>query len=331
MILKKILLALLFIISSLFSDTGETGSKNESFQIMVKIELIKEDNSLVTILDGTNFIELKTDGNTTGLGESLEAVRPENGTYKGIKYTAYKFKQKAKIISAGTTYYTADVNITEGASYDLSSDIDNYGYTIVTLPNDVTTVTFPKKLVIADGSDSSIVWINKYVLNQVIYETSGTIESSTNIREIEEATAFLPAIPAKTVVFDVNYTKTSNPTLTNKITAFLDKDGDLIGAYQMRPDSNKALNGSELLQGSKTNNDYTFRFQNGDDSQDGTNGDDYFDVSLSLDCTNSTYSSLVINEIEDGGTPTTAKPNNQDGYTLSVSGSIACTDINITE
>jgi len=66
---EKILLALLFIGSSLFGAIGDAGSERVSFQAMIKVELIKEDNSTVTILDGTKFIELKTDGNISILIE----------------------------------------------------------------------------------------------------------------------------------------------------------------------------------------------------------------------------------------------------------------------
>ena len=331
--MKKILLALFFIGSSLFGAIGDAGSQRESFQVMIKVELIKDDNSTVTILDGTKFLELKTTGNSTGLGASLESVRPENGTYKGVKYTVTKFKHKLKIVSSATTYYTTEKEVTNGASWDLSQNENDYGYTTTLTPTGgyITTVTFPKPLVLASGSDASLVFVNQYLPNSVRYETNGNIESSTWIDETTKATAFLPAIPTKSIVFDVNYAKASNPDLTNTITVFLDKDGDLIGAYQMRPDSNQALNGSSLLSGTKTNDNYTFKFQNGDDSNDGTDGDDYFDVNVTLHCTNSTYSGLIINEVIDGGTPATAKPNNQDGYTLTTNGSITCTDINIAE
>jgi len=329
---KKILLTLLFIGSSLFAGIGEAGSERVSFQAMIKVELIKDDNSTVTILDGKKFIELKTDGNTTGLGASLDAVRPADGTYIGVKYTVTKFKHKLKIVSGATTYYTTEKEVANGASWNLSQNESNYGYTTTLAPAGgyVTTVTFPKALVLASGSDSSLVFINKY-MSKVSYETNSNIESSTWIDEITQATSFLPTMPTKSIVFDVNYTKASNPDLTNTITVFLDKDSDLIGAYQMRPNSNKALNGSFLLGGVKTNDTYILKFQNGDDSNDGINGNDYYDMNVKLDCTNSTYTSLGINEIIGGTNPIIAKPNNQDGYTLTTSGSITCTDINIIE
>jgi hypothetical protein len=332
---KKILLAMLFIGSSLLASIGDEGSKQESFQVMVKFELIKEDNSTVTILDGTEFLEVKSDLNTTGLGASLGAVRPANGNYKGIKYTVTKLKQKSKIVVGATTYYTKDKTIAEGDSFALGqtndiNSVSDYGYTTTTLPTDVTTLIFPKILTLASGSDASIIWVQKYTPNKVIYETAGTVEASTNIREDEILFSILPAMPTKTIVFDVNYTKDSNPTLTNTITAFLDKEGDLIGAYQMKPESNKALNGSDLTQGTKINNDYSIRIQNHNDSGDGINGDDYYDINVTLNCTNSTYSSLIINETQDG-VSATALPNGQAGYTLTTSGNVICTDINITE
>jgi len=330
---KKILISLLFIGCSLFGEIGDAGSQRESFQAMIKVELIKDDNSTVTILDGTKFIELKTDGNTTGLGASLDAVRPENGIYIGIKYTVTKFKHKLKIVSEGTTYYTTEKEVANGDSWDLSQDESDYGYTTTLAPSGgyITTVIFPKALTLESGSDASLVWINQYLPNNVRYETNDDIESSTWIDETTKVTAFLSAMPTNSIVFDINYTKDSNPTLTNTITIFLDKDDDLIGAYQMRPDSNQALNGSFLTSGFKRNNNYTFRFQNGNDSDDGINGDDYYDINVTLNCTDLQYSNLIINEVIDGGTPETAKPNNQDGYTLTTSGNIICSNINITE
>jgi hypothetical protein len=331
--MKKILLAILFIGSSLFGAIGDAGSERVSFQAMIKVELIKEDNSTVTILDGTKFIELKTDGNSSGLGASLEAVRPANGTYKGVKYTVTKFKHKLKIVSGNTTYYTTDKEVENGASWDLSTDENNYGYTTTLAPSGgyITTVTFPKPLVLEKGSDASLVWVNQYLPNNINYETNGNIENSKWIDETQKARGFLTAMPTKTIEFDIIYTKSSENNLTNTITVFLDKDNDLLGAFSMRPDTDKALNSSSLTSGSKVNNDYTFRFSNGNDSDDGTDGDDYYDLNITLNCTDSSYSNLVINEVIDGAAPTTAKPNNQDGYTLTTSGNIICTDINITE
>lgn len=331
--MKKILLALLLIGSNLLADIGENGSIRESFQALIKVELIKDDNTKVTILDGTKFIELKTTANTSGLASSLEAVRPDNGTYIGVEYTVTKFKHKIKVISAGTTYYTREKVVSNGDSWDLSTNVNDYGYTTSLAPAGgyVTTVTFPKPLVLEKGSDASLVWVNQYMPNQVRYETNGNIENSTWIDETTKATAFLPNMPTKTIVFDVTYTKALNPTLTNTITVFLDNKGDLIGAYEMRPDSNQALNGSFLLSATKIDNNYTFKFQNGNDSDDGTSGDDYYNINVTLNCTNVSYSSLSINEVIDGATPITVKPNNQDGYTLTTNGNINCTNISITE
>ncbi len=329
--MKKIILAIIFVGSSLFSAIGDAGSQRVSFQVMIKVELIKEDNSMVTVLDGTKFIELKTTGTSTGLGTSLEAARPSDGSYKGVKYTVLKFKHKLKVVSGATTYYTTQKEVTNGASWDLSTDVNSYGYTTTLAPTGgyITTVIFPKVLTLASGSDASLVFVNQYLPNNVRYETNGNIESSTWIDETTKATGFLPAMPSKTLVFDVTYTKASNPTLTNTITVFLDASGDLIGAYQMRPENDKALNGSFFIQGSKSNNDYIFRFQEGNDSDDATDGDDYYDVSITLDCASSTYSNPVINEVVDGGAPVTAKPNNEAGYTLTTTGTVTCTNISI--
>ena len=331
--MKKILLAMMVLGSSLFAGNGgigEVGSVRESFQVKIKLDLIKEDNSTVTVLDGTKFLELKTDGSETGLAGELEANQPAAGKYMGMKSTVTAFKHKIKIVSGGTAYYTRDKEVGYGESWDLSTNVDDYGYTTTSAPTGgfVTTVMFPKPLTITNGSDASLVLVNQYVPNSVSYETNGNIENSFWIDEITKASAVLPATPAMSVEFDINYTKNGSPDLTNTVTAFLDSEGDLIGGNQMRPE-NKALNGSSLTAGTKTGSEYTLRFQNGDDSDDGIYGDDYYDINVTVDCDNSTYSNLVIKEVRDGGTPVTAQPSYQDGYSLTTSGVASCTAITI--
>ena len=334
--MKKILLSVLLIGSSLFGEVGEAGSKRESFQLKIKVELIKEDNTRVTILDGTNFIELKTKETQTGLAAELEAVRPDNGIYIGAKYTVTQFKHMLKIVdSQDITYYTVNKEVPLGNSWGLSTNVNDYGHTTTVVPGEgfSTTVMFPKVLTLKDGSDASLIWVNQYLPNSLRYELDGAT-SIMDIKWADEATkvtAFLPAEPSKTIVFDVIYTKSGADNLTNTITALLDTDGDLIGAYQMRPSTNSALNGSFLIQGTKTDNAYLFRFQNGDDSGDGTDGDDYFDVEVTLNCLNSSYSNLIITEVKDGGAAVTAKPSRPDGdgYSLTESGTVACTDLNL--
>ena len=326
--MKKILLSVLLMGSSLFAVS--TGGERESFQAKIKVELIKEDKSMVTILDGTNFIELKTTGDQAGLADTLEAVRPENGNYIGVKFTVTAFKHKLNVtVGPDTTYYTVDTEVEWGDIWGVSTDINDYGYTTTLAPEGgySTTVTFPKVLTLASGSDASLVWVNQYLPDSVRFETEGDVADLTWADETTKVTAILPAMPTQTIVFDVVYTQDGVPNLTNTITALLDTEGDLIGAYQMRPDSNQALNGSFLTQGTKTDSAYTFRFQNGNDIEDGDSieGDDYYDVNVTLDCGTPSYSNLIINEVIDGAEPITPNP----GYTLTESGTITCTDLNL--
>ena len=327
--MKQIFLLLFLVSQSLLATVGDAGSVRESFQAMLKVELIKDDNSTVTILDGTKFVELKTTASTTGIGASLSAIRPADGTYVGVKYTVTKFKHKLKVVSAGTTYYTVEKVVPNGGEWGLSTDVKDYGYTTTLAPAGgyVTSVTFPTPLVLSSGSNAQLIWINQYEPNSVQYETNSNVENSTWIDETTKATAFLTAIPTKRVVFDIEYSKTNEPTLTNTVTVFLDANDNLLGAYNMRPDSNKALNGSFLIKADKTNNSYTFYFQNGNDSDDGVDGDDYYIVKVDLDTSNSKYSSMEIEEVIDGAAPVTAKPDNQSGYTLKTSGDINSTTI----
>ena len=324
----KIIIALFFLGTSLFAALGEAGSMRESFQAMVKVELIKSDNSSVTILDGTKFIELKTDTNETGIGASLEANRPADGTYKEVKITVYKFKHKLKVVSGSTTYYTIEQEIANGVSWNLSTVESEYGYTTTNAPDGgyVTTVAFPKSLVLESSSDATLVWINQYLPNSLSYETSSTIAASTWIDETTKATAFLPALPSKVLFFVVSY-KDGSTTLTNGVTAFVDADGDLLGAYMARPDVNVALNGSFLTQGENNGNNFSFRFQNGNDNDDNIEGDDYYDINATLNCadsTYSTYSNLTVSEVQNGTTATLLP-----SYTLDENGDLNCTSLDI--
>jgi hypothetical protein len=326
---KNILLAMLFIGNSLFANANyaDSGSEIET-QYMMKLSLIKEDNSKVEILDGTKYLKLQSDANVSGIGASLEAVRPSDGTYIGVEYSVPKFKKKIKLISANTTYYSKEFEKNSNDPYALSQNEQDYGYTTTILPTNSTRLLFPKSLILKKGTDSSLFFTNQFTPNKVIYETMGTIENSSTIRSEELLSVFLPSLPKKKVTININYTKTNENNLTNTVILFLDSEDDLIGGFLARPLSNIALGGNDLLEGNKNSNDYTLKFKNADDSAD---DNDYFSISGTFDCTNSTYSSLVISEVKDGGTPSTAKPQNQDGYSLIESGNITCTDINITE
>ena len=57
--MKKIILAILFIGNSLFANANYADSGSEiKTQYMMKLSLIKEDNSKVEILDGTKIFKI---------------------------------------------------------------------------------------------------------------------------------------------------------------------------------------------------------------------------------------------------------------------------------
>jgi hypothetical protein len=329
---KKILLALLFIGNSLFAsaNVGESGSKMEEWKFLLDyFKLIKSDNTEVSIISTPTWINLKTDGNTSGLGEELSAVRPDDGNYTKVKYSVSKLAIKAKVVNASTTYYTIDKTKTWNESFDLTTESSNYDTTIVDFGEaDEEIVTFPKPLEIKAGSDASIVFINQFTPNKVVWESTGNIEASTTIKEDEVLSALLPEVPTKEIQIPVVYTKSGENNKTNTIKLLLDNENDLIGGYLARPLNDIALEGMDFSSGTQTGNSYDIKFQHADESSD---ENDYFHITGTFNCSDSTYSSLVINEVKDGGTPATAKPDNQDGYTLSTSGTITCTDINITQ
>ena len=319
-----IMMIALLISSNLFGIVAISGER-ESFQVMLKLELIKDDNTSVTVLDGTEYLELKTDTNATGIGASLAGVRPADGVYTKVKYTVYKFKHKLHINDGTADYYTTDKSITQGDSWALSTSIADYGYTetVPALPF-VTEVTLPKPLEIVSGTDANLVFVNKYDTGFGIdYTTS--IDQATWIDEPTIATAFLPSVPAQTITFDIVYTDSSGSTLTNTVTLFRDANDSLIGGYMMRPTA-AALNGSFLLSGSNNTTAYTLSFQNGDDSNDGITGNDYYDINVSIDCTYNGFNALVVDEIVNG---VSVGDTLASSYSLATRGSAICTTITL--
>ena len=301
----------LLISSNLFAIVSITGER-ESFQVMLKLELIRDDNTSVTILDGSKYVELKTDSNTTGIGTSLAAIRPDDGIYTKIKYTVYKFKHKLYVSDGVTTYYTTNKSIAMGESWALSPNINEYGYT-ETIPATplITEVILPKPLDIVSGSDASLVFINKYDNGfNIDYNSSLGIDQAIWVDEPTIATAFLPDIPAQTITFDLLYRDSNyNIVRQNTITLFLDENNALTGGYMMRP-VNAALNGSFLLQGTSTPSttssivSYFLSFQNGNDNDDNISGDDYYDINITIDCPSNTYvfvlGAIPVDEFVDG-------------------------------
>ncbi len=205
--MKKIFLLFLSTLCIFAFDT-QSGSKVESLQLMLKVNLIKDDGSKFTILNGDKFLELKTKGNKTGLAGELESSNTEDGSYKGIEYTLVKGKIKAILIKDGVKYYTQNKEAREGEKLGLTTDASKYDYvTLIPPSNNSKEVIFPKPLVISDNKDSSIVWVNQYE-NKVIYETKDDIDNILNAHQIENpqiSRAFLPALPSKSMTFDVNW------------------------------------------------------------------------------------------------------------------------------
>jgi len=286
----------IFINSSLFGIVNITGER-ESFQVMLKLELIRDDNSSVTLLDGTKYVELKADTNVTGIAASLNTVRPADGVYTKIIYTVYKYKHKLHINDGTTDYYTTDKIIAEGDSWALSSDINEYGYTITVPATPIKTeIVLAKPLELVSGSNASLVFVNKYDTGLGV-DYNSTLDTATWISEPTVASSFLPAMPTKTLSFEIGYVG-SGDEVRNKITLFLDNKGELLGGYMMKL-SPAAFNGTYLTVGNRNGDDYILSFQDATDAADGVNGDDYYDVNITLDCTNSTYTNFTINVIVD--------------------------------
>jgi len=331
--MKRIILILFLIITGLFGigstgGYGEAGSKVESFQVKVKLDLIKDDNTTVNIYNGDDFIEVKADGNSSAIADMLSATMPPNGKYRGIKITTIEFKKKAKIKVGGVMYYTKNINIPNGQEWNLTTDETQYGYTTTSAAQgggqEVMSIIFPKILNIT-GSDTTLYYVNRYKPDSIKYETESDVEHSHWIGDTEVVNTFMPSKPEKEMTFEIEYSKTGEENLTNKVTIYLDENGDLTGAHMMRPRP-QALNGSFMIGGEKSGNEYKLNFRNGDDYNDGVDGDDYYEVKVSLDCNSSHYSDLIVYD-HNGTIISFPHSATTDGYILKNSGTATCSDV----
>jgi len=296
--MKRFIIALiaLLINSNLFGIVTITGER-ESFQVMLKLELIRDDNTSVTLLDGTKYVELKSDSNTTGIAASLSAVRPDDGVYTKIIYTVYKYKHKLHINDGTADYYTTDKSIVQGESWNLSTNIAEYGYTVTTPPSPIRTeIVLAKPLELVSGSDASLIFVNKYDAGLGV-DYNATIDQATWIYEPTVASSFLPSIPTQTRSFEIAYVG-SGDEVRNKITLFMGNTGELLGGYMMKL-SEAAFNATYLTVGDQNGDDYILSFQDADDDSDGIHGDDYYDINVTLDCSNNAYSNFRIDVVVD--------------------------------
>ena len=324
----------MLILSTVFSQAIE-GNKRESFQAKISVDLIKTDNSIVNILDGTQFVELKTTFDATDFGEVLSGLTAPIGEYKGVTLTVSAFKHKLKIHPMDDyepMFYTTDREVAYGEQWLLSTNSADYGYTTTLAPEGgfVFSTTFPKPLQITADGEANLIWINKFS-TIVNYEFPDGIDENTehNLSKInwaDEATlirAFLPDIPSKMLSYTIRYTQEGESVKENRVTYFLNSSNELIGAFMSRL-PNKALNGSNLILGNNNGNNYSIRFQDGNDSNDGINGNDYYDVNVTLDCEADNPNRVTNISVEAHGVASLP----DDGYTLN-GANLSCTDISM--
>ena len=326
--MKKILLALLFMGSSLFAQVGEEGSKVESEEIKLEVKLIKDDNTSITILDGTKYLRLNGQSETnTSIGQALEGTKPPAGTYTHIQWTPKGFRTKAKVKIDDIFYYTQNITVPEDDTtpWQVTDDKSKYGKTIIESGGNGTvtatatvTVKFPQPLIVTDDKPVELYTIVKFG-NDVQYGSSdGSIE---NIRDIgKEMTNFLftSTAPAKKAYFVLEYLK-GGTTYKNGISLFFDKNDNLIGAYSSEG-ADGAMHGGFVLKANDLGNNQ-YKLIVWDDPDESGQNEIKHEVSFTLDCSNSTYSNLSVNQWA----------NDMQGGTLTENGTATCSDINIVE
>ncbi len=320
----RILFLLVLFLAQMFSDTPivlSEGSQVDDMQIKVKVVLIKEDNSTVTLLDDNESITVKADSNTTALSDSIVQNLPSEGTYVAVEYTVKEIKTKAKIVVDGTTYYTRSKTVHSPETWDLTTDPSQYGYTTMA-PSfvDKNRASFTKPLVIADAS-ATLYIVNKFD-KQVVATFSDSNPSHAHwIGESQLFTGILPAEPKKEVVFDINYTGSGLTPRGNTITMLTDANGSMLGAHMFRP-QNAALEGSFFKDGDQntTTHEYSIYIHHANSTTGW-----YYHIDAKIDCEHSSYSDLSIAIFQSGE----AHPPfpSSTGYTLTTSGTATCKDI----
>ncbi len=332
--MKKFLILLIFTLTAIFADSGyhvgEHGSEVYSFKVKLRLDLIKLDGTKVNLLDGSKYLETKCEGSEPCVADEIETASPPAGKYKGVFFIVTGFKYKAKVVSGGVAYYTSKETVKHKNSWNLSTDSDKLGTTtVVYKDSDIpegegNRVYFGKNLTVSPHSDSSLVFIAKFMKHHVEYETESDMDNVTRISESEEALAITPIEPKKTVSFDIVYNDFGEASkLLNKFTIFLDGNNEVLGAFMQRLE-NKALNGSFFISATKdSETKYEFKIQNGDDNRFGDIGDDHYTISVDLNCTSGTYGDLAVSATT-AGAPSPIPPV---AYTLKTHGSIECKDI----
>lgn len=322
-------------LSSLFGVGNYT--RNDSLQAKIKVELIKTDNSLFTLLDGTQFIELTDTDGQTGIKDELSKTDIPIGEYKGIKTTISVFKHKLMIGEGSESfYYTTNREINKGEQWLLSKNRGDYEYTTTNLLEPkIKEVTFLTPLVVTESEDSNLIWINEF---DSMEHTFADGEDDSNISKIIWAgeknvlRAFLPDIPKKKIDIRLVYIKNVgigvDIYIANDINIFLNDTNQLIGSLISKlPDTPLAYRSENVVIGNHSDDVYTLRLQKKNDSDDGTIGDDYYDMNMTLTCSSNSLSNFTVTETENG----TLLGNTHletDGFSLFV-GQVSCTDINL--
>ena len=317
--MKKILLALFFIGSSLFGAVGDAGSSVDIDEIKLKVELIKDDNTTVTILDGTKYLKINgSSSSATSIGQALAGVKPAVGTYTHVRWTPMGFRIKAKIISGAVTYYTKDITVPEDdtTSWELTQTEADYASTIITqgAVTHTVTVKFPTALIVSEDKAVDLFYINKFT-GDVYY--SGSLPDLTWVSNTMEAFGFIINTPVKIAQFDLIYDK-SGTDYKNKISLLFDENNNILGSHSSEGTggAERALSGGFIKELNTTSTGYIIT----------TEGEGFpqvvsFDFNIS-NCSN--YSNLTVDRWQSSNPDMT-------GGTLTTTGTTTCSDINITE
>jgi len=319
---KKILLALFFIGSSLFGAVGEAGSSVDIDEVKLKVELIKDDNTTVTILDGTKYLKINGSSSTaTSIGQALEGIKPAVGTYTHVRWTPMGFRIKVKFIDNGTTYYSTNTTVPEDdtTSWQFSTTETDYASTIITqgAVTHTVTVKFPTALVVSEDKAVDLFYVSKFTGDVQYSIRKATMADQTWVSNTLEAFGFITNTPAKIAQFDLIYNK-SGTDYKNKISLLFDENNNILGSHSSEGTggAERALSGGFIKESNTTSTGYTIT----------TEGEGFpqvvsFDFNLS-NCSN--YSNLTVDRWQSSNPDMT-------GGTLTTTGNVTCSDINITE
>ncbi|MBI3813386.1 MAG: fibronectin type III domain-containing protein [Nitrospinae bacterium] len=313
----------------LMAGTGATGSSMDGFKVKVdKIELMKNDNTWVTVYSGSEYLEtVGTAANS--IAGVLNGSMPPAGIYTSVKPTISNFKIKVKIVSPtdGKTYYTTAQTVVYGSTtpWTLSTSSASYDYITITSVDvgNTNTTTFPTPLTVTGNSSVNLVWANEGsgIVTYNSYSIDGLPDAVTWASEPSLVTATLPGMPSKQIRFDLTASRTTTPfSRSNTITFLLDSSGNLLGGTCYRP-AQEFINGFFLKSGSLSNvsnngNTATFDVSFWEGMNRG-----YYQITGSYDCgasTSGTYSSLTVMG-KDGVPDYTGG-----GYTLNTTGPVTC-------